>query len=63
MKTVKVLIFLLIVLPILALVLSLCGLPALDGVAWLLNFIGGLFSKVGESCHWIQTLINNGIIK
>ena len=60
----KKLSWLLIVLPLLALVITLaCGVPVLDWVAWLLNMISKLFSWVGWLCGWVQDLIDKGFIK
>lgn len=55
--------FLLIVIPIIAIILSLvCGLPALDWVGWLFDVIANLFGAVGKLCRWVQDMINWGII-
>lgn len=58
MKHAKSLLWLLIVVPILALIIALCcGAPVLDWVALVLNGIGKAFCWVGWLCGWLQGLI------
>ena len=64
MKSAKNLAWLLVVVPILALIIVLaCHQPALDWVAMVFEFIANLFTKVGKACRWLQQLISQGIIK
>ena len=64
MKAAKGLVWLLVVVPILALIIALAyHQPALDWIAMVFEFIANLFTKVGKACRWLQQLISRGIIK
>ena len=54
--------WLLIILPIIALIITIaCGVPVLGWVSWLLNLISKMFGWVGWLCGWLQDMIGKGI--